>query len=155
MAVSLTPRPAWPRWAAGLAWALWLLILLGLAATAWLDRLLHHAGHPEDAYLVAGNLPALVAMVAAVTVGAVLASRRPRHPVGWLVLGLGYAGVVLQSPPAADKSPPTTTTDASHIPTPPPNPSTIGTHPHQQPPSTQPESITGIRSSHRPAGRHH
>jgi hypothetical protein len=88
MAVTLIARPAWPRWGAGLAWALWLLILLGLAATAWLDRLLRQAGHAQDAYLVAGNLPALVAMVAAVTVGAVLASRRPRHPVGWLLLGL-------------------------------------------------------------------
>jgi hypothetical protein len=31
------------RWA-GLAWALWLLALLGLAATAWLDRLLAWPG---------------------------------------------------------------------------------------------------------------
>jgi MFS family permease len=90
-AVSWSARPAWPRWAAGLAWALWLLILLGLVATAWLDRLLRQAGHPQDAYLVAGNLPALVAMVTAVTVGALLASRRSRHPVGWLLLGLGLS----------------------------------------------------------------
>jgi hypothetical protein len=95
MAMTRIARPAWPRWAAGLAWTLWLLFPLGLAATAWLDRLLRQAGHPQDAYLVAGNLPALVAMVAAVTVGAVLASRRPRHPVGWLLLGLGYGAVVL------------------------------------------------------------
>jgi hypothetical protein len=91
VAVTLIGRPVWPRWAAGLAWALWLLILLGLAATAWLDRLLRQASHPQDAYLVAGNLPALVTMVTAVTVGAVLASRRPRHPVGWLLLGLGLS----------------------------------------------------------------
>jgi hypothetical protein len=34
------------RWA-GLAWALWLLALLGLAATAWPDRLLGQAGRPD------------------------------------------------------------------------------------------------------------
>jgi hypothetical protein len=30
-----------------------------------------------------------VVAVSAATVGALLASRRPRHPVGWLLLGLG------------------------------------------------------------------
>jgi hypothetical protein len=33
----------------------------------------------------------LLAMVSAATVGALLASRRPRHPVGWLLLGLGLS----------------------------------------------------------------
>jgi hypothetical protein len=33
----------------------------------------------------------ILAAVSAVTVGAVLASRRPRHPVGWLLLGLGLS----------------------------------------------------------------
>jgi MFS family permease len=33
----------------------------------------------------------VVAAVSAVTVGAVLAGRRPRHPVGWLLLGLGLS----------------------------------------------------------------
>jgi hypothetical protein len=31
----------------------------------------------------------LLALVSAATVGVVLATRRPRHPVGWLLLGLG------------------------------------------------------------------
>jgi hypothetical protein len=34
-------------------------------------------------------IPPSVAALAASTVGAVLASRRPRHPVGWLLLGVG------------------------------------------------------------------
>jgi hypothetical protein len=75
----------------GLAWALWLLVLLGVAATAWLDRLLRQAGLAQEAWLVASNLPELVAAVTAATVGAVLAGRRPRHPVGWLLLGLGLS----------------------------------------------------------------
>jgi hypothetical protein len=33
----------------------------------------------------------VAAAVSAVTVGAVLASRRPRHPVGWLLVGLGLS----------------------------------------------------------------
>jgi hypothetical protein len=32
--------------------------------------------------------PPVLAMVSGATVGAVLASRRPRHPVGWLLLAL-------------------------------------------------------------------
>jgi hypothetical protein len=85
-------RPAWPRWwPAGLAWALWALTLLGLAATAWLDRLLRQAGTPELTSLPAAAVPSVVATVSAGTVGAVLAARRPRHPVGWLLLGLGLS----------------------------------------------------------------
>jgi hypothetical protein len=80
----------WPRWAAGLAWALWALTILSLPVIAWLDQLLHQASYPtEKLWITAVNVPALVASVSAATVGAVLASRRPAHPVGWLLLGLG------------------------------------------------------------------
>jgi hypothetical protein len=85
-----TPR----RWAAGLAWALWALTLLGLVATAWLDRLLRQAGQPELTALPASGIPLAVAAVSAVTVGAVLAGRRPAHPVGWLLVGLGLSVAV-------------------------------------------------------------
>ena len=34
------------RWAAGLAWALWALAMLGLAAVPWTDRLTFRAGRP-------------------------------------------------------------------------------------------------------------
>src|SRR5215211_8111720 len=78
-------------WPAGLAWALWTLTVLGLVATAWLDRLLRRAGAPELTALPASGIPTVAAAVSAVTVGAVLAGRRPRHPVGWLLVGLGLS----------------------------------------------------------------
>jgi hypothetical protein len=88
-----TARAAWPRWwPAGLAWALWTLTLLGLAATVWLDQLLIEAGLPAlTTVLSRGNLTSVVAGVSAATVGAVVASRRPRHRVGWLMVALGLS----------------------------------------------------------------
>jgi hypothetical protein len=76
-------RPAWPVL---LAWALWLLTMLALAAVPWLDRLLRQAGRPDLVQLTPGTAFPVVAMVSGATVGAVLASRKPRHPVGWLLL---------------------------------------------------------------------
>jgi hypothetical protein len=81
-----------PRWnAAVLGWAVWLLTLLGLVATLWIDALLREAGRDELAALSISSIPLVVAVVSAVTVGAVLAARRPGHPVGWLLLGLGLS----------------------------------------------------------------
>jgi hypothetical protein len=82
MTVTSTTRLARPRrWPGVLAWTLWALAMLGMAAAVWLYQLLVQAGRPMtvDPLLV-------VAMVSAATVGAVLASRRPTHPVGWLLL---------------------------------------------------------------------
>jgi hypothetical protein len=73
------------------AWALWALAMVGLATVPWFDHLLREAGRPELAQLTASGVPAVVGIVSATTVGAVLASRRPRHPVGWLLLGLGLS----------------------------------------------------------------
>ena len=88
-------RPAWPRWwPATLAWALWVLTVLGLVATVWLDHLLRQAGRAELTALPASSIPLVVAAVSAVTVGAVLATRRPVHPVGWLLVGLGLTLIV-------------------------------------------------------------
>jgi hypothetical protein len=92
MAVNAAGRSAWARWwPAGLAWALWVLALLGVATIPWFDHLLRQAGRPELTQLHAITLPSVVAALIAVTVGAVLAARRPRHPVGWLLLVLGLA----------------------------------------------------------------
>jgi uncharacterized membrane protein len=74
-----------------LAWALFGLVLLGFAAFAWLDRLLRQAGRPDLALLAPFAIAPSLAALTASTVGAVLASRRPRHPVGWLLLGLGLS----------------------------------------------------------------
>jgi hypothetical protein len=100
MAVTSTAGLGRPRrWAAGLAWVLWTLVMLGLAMVPWMDRLLIRAGRPDLTQLVPGSIVGpVVAVLSAATVGAVLASRRPRHPVGWLLLGfalsLTAAGVI-------------------------------------------------------------
>jgi hypothetical protein len=92
-AVNRSVQSAWPpRWWPGrLPWALWILTLFGLATTAWLDQLLRQAGQPELIWLGTGNAPSAGAAAIAATVGALVASRRPRHPVGWLLLATGLA----------------------------------------------------------------
>ncbi len=92
MAVTPAARPARThRRPAGLAWALWALAMLGLVAIPWFDHLFRAAGRPDLAQLDASGVPAVLGILSATTVGAVLASRRPRHPVGWLLLGLGLS----------------------------------------------------------------
>jgi hypothetical protein len=83
------PRAGFRRWASLAAWALWALAILGLGGVAGLDRLLRQAGRPDLTVLNPDGVPYLLAAVSSATVGAVLASRRPRHPVGWLLLALG------------------------------------------------------------------
>jgi hypothetical protein len=90
------------RWAAGLAWGLWALAMLGLAVVPWLDELLRQAGRADLAALVPSAVVGpLLAVLSAATVGALVASRRPRHPVGWLLLGfalsLTASGVISSS----------------------------------------------------------
>jgi hypothetical protein len=91
MAVTAVARAARPRrWPGVLAWAVWALTVLGLGVAAWLAQLQRQAGSPETAWLLQpASVPLLVAAVSAATVGALLAGRRPAHPVGWLLLGLG------------------------------------------------------------------
>ncbi|MFL6217497.1 MAG: hypothetical protein ACJ742_02850 [Actinomycetes bacterium] len=73
------------------AWALSGVAILGVATLPWFDHLLRQAHRPELTQLDASTVPSVLAALVATTVGAVLASRRPRHPVGWLLLGLGLA----------------------------------------------------------------
>jgi hypothetical protein len=91
MAVTLAVRPTRSRrWPALLAWALAGLTVLTLAAGFWLAELLWSTGwepRPSNTIAVVGAI--ILVTVSAATVGAVLASRRPRHPVGWLLLGVG------------------------------------------------------------------
>jgi hypothetical protein len=83
------------RWSGVLAWTVWALAALGLGGAAWLEYLQRQAGSQETAWLLQpASLPLLVAAVSAATVGALLGSRRPAHPVGWLLLGLGLLVVV-------------------------------------------------------------
>jgi hypothetical protein len=80
-----------PRLAGRLAWALWTLAMLGFLPSGWIDHLLREAGRPDLVSLDAATVPYLLALVSAATVGAVVASRRPAHPVGWLLLALGLS----------------------------------------------------------------
>jgi hypothetical protein len=86
--------------------------MAGLGVIWWLDHLLREAGRADRAPLGAGVAAPVLAAVSAATVGAVLASRRPRHPVGWLLLASGlclnasgvasaYADYGLQARPGA------------------------------------------------------
>jgi hypothetical protein len=87
------------RWPAVLAWALWALVMVGVAVVVWLDQLLRQTARPELVVLPPKAFPPVLGALSTATVGVVLASRRPRHPVGWLLLGFGLslstAGVAL------------------------------------------------------------
>jgi hypothetical protein len=84
MAVTEVARRAPPRrWPGVVAWTLWALAMVACLVIPWLDQLLRQAGRPD---LAQWDLRPGVALVTAATVGAVLASRRPGHPVGWLLL---------------------------------------------------------------------
>ncbi len=77
-------RPARARrWPAALAWTLAGLTMLILVPAGRFAQLEHPADFAPAAAAV------ILATVSAATVGGVLASRRPAHPVGWLLLGVG------------------------------------------------------------------
>jgi hypothetical protein len=84
MPVTPAARLARPRrWPGVVAWTLWALTMVACLVIPWLDQQLRRAGRPD---LTQWDLRPGVGLVSAATVGAVLASRRPRHPVGWLLL---------------------------------------------------------------------
>jgi hypothetical protein len=96
MAVTGAARPATGRrWTATLAWALAGLAVVAVIPSTRLGQLVNAGGLPEAHRTIAGTIAAyaavLLATVSSASVGAVLASRRPRHPVGWLLLGVGLA----------------------------------------------------------------
>ena len=78
------------RWHSGmLAWALWVFAVLSLAAAVWMDHLLRRAGRPDLAVVEVAAMAVPAVHLGVATVGVVVASRRPRHPVGWLLLAIG------------------------------------------------------------------
>jgi hypothetical protein len=100
MAVTAAAGVTRTRWWPGrLAWMLWALAMLGLAVCVWLDQRLRQTGRPELAVLTPSAISPVLGAVIVATVGALVASRRPRHPVGWLLLVFGLslsaAGVAL------------------------------------------------------------
>ena len=82
------------RWPGALAWALWGLAMAGTVSVLWFDHLLRQAGRTDLLQLTTDGAPYVLAIFSGTTAGAVLASRRPRHPVGWLLLALGLSVVV-------------------------------------------------------------
>jgi hypothetical protein len=102
MTVRAVATGSQPRWrTAGLAWGLWALAIVGLVVTVWLDQLLRRAARPELVVLIPTAIPPVLGAVSTATVGALVASRRPHHPVGWLLLGF----VLLLTPTGALPSP--------------------------------------------------
>ena len=71
------------RWPGVVAWTVWALTMVAWPVVPWLDQLLRQAGRPD---LTQWDARPAVAVAAAATVEVVLASRRPQHPVGWLLL---------------------------------------------------------------------
>jgi hypothetical protein len=78
------------RSASRLAWLLYVLALalVGLAAGLWLVVHRPVAGAVGYGYWREG----MVTTLAYATVGALITTRRPEHPVGWLFLGAGLVG---------------------------------------------------------------
>ena len=93
--MSLAAGPATGRrWPAVLAWAVACVTVASLAPAYRLLSLVGAEGSPEGAPSIAATAPVALAVVSAAAVGALVASRRPRHPVGWLLLGVGLAVAV-------------------------------------------------------------
>ena len=93
MTIATRPSGTPPRrWPGVLAWAVAGATVLSLVPSVWLLSLVWREDSLEAAPTLVTVGPVTLAVASSVTVGAVLASRRPGHPVGWLLLGVG--GVV-------------------------------------------------------------
>jgi hypothetical protein len=75
----------------GLAWGLAGLTVLALVPSWRLLTLWQTSGSPDAELPLAAAAAVILAVVSTATVGALVASRRPHHPVGWLLLASGLA----------------------------------------------------------------
>ncbi len=85
-----SPEHATPdrrRWQTPLAWALLGLFVVVLGTTLWLDRRVYATYFPESGLIWLGLHGVwLGPFLVFAAVGALLASRRPRQPIGWLLV---------------------------------------------------------------------
>jgi len=82
-----------PRPLAVLAWTLWAVAMAALALIPASDQLLRDAGRPDLVQFTGETVAPFLSALSAATVGAVLAHRRPRHPVGWLLLAIAICSI--------------------------------------------------------------
>ena len=85
------PVAARPRWPAAAALAVWCITVpIGVTAVLIVDHILRRypAGAPAVTHLE--DVPFIVALCASATIGALVAWRRPEHPIGWLLLAFGF-----------------------------------------------------------------
>lgn len=84
------------RFTTVVAWTIWAVTIpIGGSCVGALDRVLRRYPATRGSWDSLGDVGFIVAAIAAGTVGAVVASRRPRHPVGWLFLTIGGAVVAI------------------------------------------------------------
>ena len=83
-------RRSW-RWPAVLAWSLAGLAVLSVVPAWWLLSRTWLADVEEAGPTLATVGPVVLAVASAAAVGALVAGRRPRHPVGWLLLGVALS----------------------------------------------------------------
>ncbi|MDQ4075399.1 MAG: hypothetical protein M3220_04040, partial [Chloroflexota bacterium] len=77
------------------ALVLWAIFLILQVVALWLAFLTHPLEEPGSSVmpLLSRNLVFLPAIAAFPTIGAVVAARRPRNPIGWLFISLGLLAV--------------------------------------------------------------
>jgi hypothetical protein len=83
-------RRSW-RWPAALAWGLAGLAVLSVVPAFWLLRRTWLADVEGAQPTIATVGPVVLAVASSAAVGALVAGRRPRHPVGWLLLGVALS----------------------------------------------------------------
>jgi hypothetical protein len=83
-------RRSW-RWPAALAWGLAGLAVLSVVPAFWLLRRTWLADVEGARPTIATVGPVVLAVASSAAVGALVAGRRPRHPVGWLLLGVALS----------------------------------------------------------------
>ena len=83
-------RRSW-RWPAALAWGLAGLAVLSGVPAFWLLSRTWLADVEGARPTIATVGPVVLAVASAAAVGALVASRRPGHPVGWLLLGVALS----------------------------------------------------------------